>query len=50
MFIVELLAKALSETRVSFAHNWPFLAVSVVVGVVLKIVLDQKKAAAFLQR
>jgi uncharacterized membrane protein YraQ (UPF0718 family) len=50
MFILELLVNALNQVWVSFTHNWPFLLVSVVVGVVLKVVLDRKKASAFLQR
>jgi hypothetical protein len=50
MFIVELVVNALNQVWVSFTHNWPFLLVSVAVGVVLKVVLDRKKASAFLQR
>jgi uncharacterized protein len=50
MFWVNLILASLSRVWESFTHNWPFLAVSVVVGVALKLVLDQKKAAAFLMR
>ena len=50
MFIVELLVTALGKVWISFTHNWPFLAFSVAVGVVLKLFLDQKKASAFLRR
>ncbi len=50
MFFVNLIFNSLSKVWLSFTHNWPFLVISVVVGVVLKLVLDQKKAAAFLMR
>ena len=50
MFFITLVLDSLSRVWVSFTHNWPFLVVSVAVGVLLKLVLDQKKAAAFLTR
>jgi uncharacterized membrane protein YraQ (UPF0718 family) len=50
MFFVDLILNSLSKVWGSFTHNWPFLAVSVAVGVILKLVLDQKKAVAFLTR
>ncbi len=50
MFFVDLILNSLIKVWESFAHNWPFLAISIVVGVALKMVLDQKKAAAFLMR
>jgi uncharacterized membrane protein YraQ (UPF0718 family) len=50
MFFVELLVKALSQTWLAFAHNWPFLVVSVVIAALMKLYLDQDKVAAFLKR
>jgi uncharacterized membrane protein YraQ (UPF0718 family) len=50
MFFVNLLVDSLAKVWGSFTHNWPFLAVSVAMGVVIKLVLDQDKAAAFLLR
>ncbi len=50
MFFVDLILNSLIKVWESFAHNWPFLAISIVVGVAFKMVLDQKKAAAFLMR
>ncbi|MGB7539859.1 MAG: permease [Anaerolineales bacterium] len=50
MFFFDLILASLSQVWVSFTHNWPFLVISVVVGVILKQFLDQKKAAAFLMR
>ncbi len=50
MFFVNLLIKALSQTWLSFTHNWPFLVVSVVIAALMKIYLDQDKVAAFLKR
>jgi uncharacterized membrane protein YraQ (UPF0718 family) len=50
MFFVELLIKALSQTALSFAHNWPYLVLSVVIAALMKLYLDQDKVAAFLKR
>jgi len=48
MFFINLILHSLSQVWVSLTHNWPFLAISVGVGVIRKLVLDQQKAAAFL--
>jgi uncharacterized membrane protein YraQ (UPF0718 family) len=50
MFFIDLILNSLNKVWGSFTHNWPFLAISIVVGVALKRMLDQKKAAAFLMR
>jgi hypothetical protein len=50
MFFINLILHSLSQVWVSLTHNWPFLSISVGVGVILKLVLDQQKAAAFLMR
>jgi uncharacterized membrane protein YraQ (UPF0718 family) len=50
MFFIDLILNSLIKVWGSFTHNWPFLAISIVVGVILKRMLDQKKAAAFLSR
>jgi uncharacterized membrane protein YraQ (UPF0718 family) len=41
---------SLDYVAASFLHNWPFLAVSVIVAVLMKIFLDKDRLAAFLNR
>jgi hypothetical protein len=48
--ILALLTKTLLQVWVTFTHNWPFLIVSILIGVVLKLYLDQNKVGAFLLR
>ncbi len=50
MFFIDLIFKALSQTGLSFLHNWPYLVVSVVIAALMKVYLDQDQAAAFLKR
>ncbi len=48
--IVELLSKTLAQVWVTIQHNWPFLIVSILVAVLLKLYLDPDKVSAFLMR
>lgn len=47
-FIITVFLKALSQLGTSLLHNWPYLLISIVVAVGLKIVMDPKKASEFL--
>ncbi len=47
-FIITVFLKALLQLGTSLLHNWPYLLISIVVAVVLKIVMDPKKASEFL--
>lgn len=47
-FIFTVFLKALSQLGTSLLHNWPYLLISIVVAVGLKIVMDPKKASEFL--
>lgn len=47
-FIIAVFLKALSQLGTSLLHNWPYLLISIVVAVGLKIVMDPKKASEFL--
>ena len=48
--IIELLAKTLAQVWTTIEHNWPFLIVSILVAVLLKLYLDPNKVSAFLIR
>ncbi|HEY3344314.1 MAG TPA: permease [Anaerolineaceae bacterium] len=48
--VLDLFAKTLLQVWVTFTHNWPFLIVSILIGVILKLYLDQDKVSAFLLR
>jgi uncharacterized membrane protein YraQ (UPF0718 family) len=48
--IVELAVKSGQQVLSSLAHNWPFLAVSVVIAAVLKLYMNPASISAFLNR
>jgi uncharacterized membrane protein YraQ (UPF0718 family) len=48
--IIELLSKTLAQVWVTVQHNWPFLIVSILIAVLLKMYLDPIKVSAFLLR
>jgi uncharacterized protein len=50
MFFIDLLTKALSQTWLTFTHNWPYLLISVVIASLMKVYLDQNRVTAFLKR
>jgi uncharacterized membrane protein YraQ (UPF0718 family) len=46
----QLLLQSLGQVVLSLQHNWPFLAVSVLIAEALRLHLDPKKVSAFLLR
>jgi uncharacterized membrane protein YraQ (UPF0718 family) len=48
--IFALLSKTLDQVWLTIQHNWPFLVVSILVAVLLKLYLDMNKVSAFLMR
>jgi len=48
--MIDLLGKTLAQVWVTIQHNWPFLIVSILVAVLLKLYLDPNKVSAFLMR
>jgi uncharacterized membrane protein YraQ (UPF0718 family) len=48
--ITNLIYQTLLQTVTSFAHNWPYLILSILISVLLKLYLDSDKAAKFLLR
>ena len=48
--IVELALKSGQQVLASLVHNWPFLAVSVVIAAVLKLYMNPASVSAFLNR
>ena len=49
-FIINLLVKSVLQVWISFTHNWPYLVLSVIIAVCLKLFLDPKKISTFLMR
>jgi len=47
-FIISVFINAVTQLGTSLLHNWPYLLISIVVAVGLKIVMDPKKASEFL--
>ncbi|PKN97366.1 MAG: hypothetical protein CVU42_16300 [Chloroflexi bacterium HGW-Chloroflexi-4] len=47
-FIITVFLKAFSQLGTSLLHNWPYLLISIVVAVGLKVVMDPQKASEFL--
>ena len=48
--VVEILRTAALQTATSLAHNWPYLAVSVLVAAALRVFADTGRLAGFLNR
>jgi uncharacterized protein len=48
--LIQLLTKTLFQVWTSFTHNWPFLIVSILIAVLLKLYTDPNKVGAFLLR
>ena len=48
--IIQLLESTLSQVLLTFAHNWPYLLASILIGTLIKIYLDKDKVAAYLQK
>jgi len=49
-FWIDLMGTALARVWVTFTHNWPILLVSAAIATAMKLYIDQKKVAAFLNR
>jgi uncharacterized protein len=49
-FIIDLFGGTLQQVGVTFLHNWPFLLVSILIAVLLKLYIDPQKVSAFLIR
>jgi len=49
-FIITLTSKSLEQVWLSWQHNWPYLAISLVIAVGLKLYVNAEKVSAFLQR
>ena len=47
-FLTNLLLKTVLQVWITFTHNWPFLLVSVLIAVALKLYVDASKVSAFL--
>ncbi len=48
--IIQLFETSLSKVLLTFAHNWPYLLASILIGVLIKLYLDADKVAAYLQK
>jgi uncharacterized membrane protein YraQ (UPF0718 family) len=48
--LINLLAQTLAQVWVTFTHNWPFLIISTLVAVLLKLYADPRKVSGFLTR
>ncbi len=48
--IIQLIESSLNKVLLTFAHNWPYLLASIVVGTLIKLYLDKDRVAAYLQK
>ena len=46
----QLVIKTISQVVLTLSHNWPFLILSTLIAVGLKLYVDQRKVSAFLIR
>src|SRR6266540_672472 len=49
-FILSLTIEAISQMLLAFLHNWPYLLMSVIIAVLLKLYVNAEKVSAFLNR
>jgi len=49
-FILNIAIKSIGQVWLSLLHNWPYLAISVVIAALLKLYIDAEKVSAFLNR
>jgi len=49
-FILNLTYKSIEQVWVTLLHNWPYLLISVVIAVLLKLYVDAQKVTAFINR
>jgi uncharacterized membrane protein YraQ (UPF0718 family) len=48
-YIIHLLETTLNNVLLSFVHNWIYLLASILVGVLIKLLLDKERVAVYLQ-
>ncbi len=48
--IVQLVVSSAEKVALTFIHNWPFLVISVIVAVALKLYIDPRRITDFLMR
>src|SRR5512136_885343 len=48
--LIDLLIQSLEKVWITFSHNWPFLLVSILISVGLRLYVQPEKVAAFLTR
>ncbi len=48
--IIHLLEDTLTKVLLTFAHNWPYLLASILIGSLIKLYLDKDRVAAYLQK
>lgn len=46
----QLILRTIDQVALTFIHNWPFLAISVIIAVALKLLIDPQRVSAFLMR
>ncbi len=49
-FILNLTISSITQVLTSLLHNWPYLAISVVIAALLKLYVDAEKVSAFISR
>lgn len=49
-FILNLTIEAIRQTALAFLHNWPYLLMSVIIAVLLRLYVNAEKVSAFLNR
>ena len=49
-FILNIALMSIEQVWSSLMHNWPYLALSVVIATLLKLYVDAKQVASFLHR
>jgi uncharacterized protein len=49
-FILNLVTISLEQVLLSLQHNWPFLAMSVIIAALLKLYINAEKVSSFLNR
>ena len=47
--VIQLFESSLTKVIGTFAHNWPYLLASILIGTLIKLFLDKDKVAAYLQ-
>src|SRR5512142_724380 len=47
--VIQLFQSSLSKVVLTFAHNWPYLLASILIGTLIKLYLDKDKVALYLR-